>query len=493
MDSDPTSTASSPASPPYEPKGGKPKPRKIWHLPGWKWHVGLLDPRRAPYVVPFVTFALFVIIYHAAILFALELNYVYALGALALAVPIGFLTRLVINRAIKEASEILFAPFGVQDENAAYELLHDYLIARWAPILLLKKGTVEEKSLESPLLKMGLRGPGYVRVDAHTAILIQKGNGNSYQVKRVGEHFLGIQERLRGWVDISVQKKEFALAHVYTRDNIPLCVKGTLYYRLAQTHDVIGRNPKDMQLVTAMRFVLNLPKWTQTAEETAEAKLRDLFAEFDLNDIHGTYPQAVKFTIYDDAPTAPSKPATRAVVQERLDQALNLALNEWGCEALAIAIQEITLPLEIEKTLREAWATAWNNQIKYQEVDNKAKVKRREAEGERDAAEIKRTAEILSAQAEAEALRVTMASRTEATFEYLRRVEQFAKGNEIKLDTDLMREMLRTARWMMERTKKKRPRPEREDKTDKDDKSKKSKSDADDDADLRDEIFEDEE
>lgn len=451
MGQDPASpTASKSSAPKYYPKGSE-RPTLDWvRFLGFKSYSAILNTRKAPYLIALCVFLIFPLPWIAVNNFPLDPNYVLIGGWAICALFTGILARIATNGVVKESSELLFAPYGMKDEDSAYELLYDYLIRREAPILILQKGAPSEKSISSPLFKLGWRGPGFVQVDRDTAVLWQR--GNAFEVKRQGEHFFDQHTRLRGWVDVSVQKYEFELFRVYTKDNIPLRVKGTLYYRIAQSHDVLARNMRQVPLSIALKLALSVPRWSQTAEITAESKLRDLFAEFDLNDIHGTYPEAVKLSLMEEVlPKVAGRPATRTVVQERLDQVLNDSLREWGVEALKVIVHEITLPDEIEKTLRDAWATAWTNQIKYQEVDNKAKVKRREAEAEREASDIKRMAEILKAQAESESLRLTTTARTDATFEYLHRAEQFAKANEIKLDSELMREMLNTARLMTER------------------------------------------
>lgn len=464
MDSDPFPRAPVRAeSLPFRPKGaGKPR-GKPFHIPGWNWRVSLFNARKSPFLILLFAIVLMLIAIGASEMAQALRLYVLLASVFVLAGLLGLSTMLAVNGTIYECSEILFAPYGMKDEAAAYQVLYDYLITREAPVLVLQKGAITESTASSPMFKLGLRGPGFVRVDKDTALVLKKGKVSD--VKRAGQYFLSKDEYLWGAADLTVQTSAFALEHVYTKDNIPLCVKGTLYYRIFQPHDLMTRQTTTTDdhgaappFLIALQRALTLAKWQQTVEITSNAKLRDLFAEFNLNDIHGSYPQAVKLTYAEEEAPMPTPPATRTVVQERLDLALNETLRQWGVEALKIVIHEVTLPVETERTLREAWATAWKNQTLYHEADNKAKVKQREAEGERQASDHMRVAAILKAQAEAEALRLTTTARTEATFEYMQRAEDFAKANGIKLDADLMREMLRTARFMTERPSAKKKR-----------------------------------
>lgn len=374
---------------------------------------------------------------------------VVCIGLSLVAVSIGFLARQALTILIAEASEILFAPYGVPDRDAAFDLLYNYLVTRFAPILILEAGMPTEKSKESPLFKLGLRGPGFLRVDAKTAVLL-KGRDGGVTLREHGEYFFDRHEQVVGWANSSIHRTDFNLNGVYTKDNIPITLKGALYYRVVQKDDVLGRRSK-MATSVAVRLVSSIPNWPDTAMVFAYAKMRDFFSELLLNDIHGSYPKEIKHLYSDEGvkPTQNAPSISRNVIQQHLNESLNETLNRWGVEVISVVVQEIRLPPPVEKTLREAWATEWNNQVKYDQVDNGAKVKIREAEGERAAAEIKRVAEILKAQAEGESLRVTTDARTEAMYAYLHRVEMFAKANEIRLNENLLRELLQSTRWMM--------------------------------------------
>jgi regulator of protease activity HflC (stomatin/prohibitin superfamily) len=369
---------------------------------------------------------------------------------------------LILEHTIRSASEILFAPFGASDREQAFKLLRDYLLSGDVPTLIITDGKLDERSKDSIVVKMGMRGPAKIEIDGASAVLLDRGGVQRILTSDRESQIIqgGIQrvlmsdketqiidhlERVRGYVDLRLQQTQFQLKNVFTKDNIPLEISVTLQYRIQQNSEMLLRRNKYTPSEDAVkRAILAASDWRAQVESTARGKIRDMLAEYYLNDLHGSRPQVVELGTKSTVklPTHEAGiPSPRVPLQDELGKVLNNAIGSWGAEMVKVIIDEIAIPAEAEKTLRDAWAARWDNIVKIEKAQIDAIVAKKEAEGRKDAAEIHREATLIDAQADAEARRVRKMADYEASLEIARRNE--AVGH--PLDDQSLRELFRSS------------------------------------------------
>lgn len=346
------------------------------------------------------------------------------------AVILFILPSRIIEWLIRTAADILFAPYGMPDRELAFRFLRDYLLHGTLPILIIADGKVDERSKDSPMIKLGFRGPGNLVIDGASAALIER--QGIHRVLTVGSHFLDQIDRIRGFVDLRLQQGEFRLENVFTKDNIPLDLTVTVQYRIMQDQDILLRRSRYTPDPQAVRLaVLAALDWKAQAEATMRGKIRDLIAEYYLNDIHGTYPDEAASRPFIQSPR-PESP--RVPLQRQLTDVLDSAVEQWGADVVRVTVDEIKMPEQVKETLRKAWAALWKNRIEIQE----AEVAVREAE-------IRREATLINAQASAEAHRIRVTASAEAQLEITNRAAAIQQLTGNVISRELLGDMIRDA------------------------------------------------
>lgn len=405
------------------------------------------------------------------------------------AAAISLVAWAIIRSLIFAASEIVFAP-PPSDKQIAYQFLYDFLMNRLSPSLWIQEGQILDNQDGTPTKRIGMRGPANLKIDHASVVLMEKG-GKRYLLG-MGSHFIESNDYVRGIVDLYWHRKALSLGNVYTKDNIPLSINLTIYYRIQQSFDYTLRRgvyaPRQEAVISA---VMNNLDWKELTEVTARGALRDFFARYTLNDIHGTYPRLIPVdgTTVSSNPSGTESPL-RVGMEEKIRDDLTRAVWKWGAEVVAVSVDEILLPEAVQKTLREAWAAAWQHKVEHDKADVGARIKKREAEGTRDATEIERVAKMIRAvgeaesnnilararaerertvaEAQADAQRVLASSRAEVSVEFLRRVEQLFGESKMPNDPASIREYFALLRMVFlesegERRKKKGGKEEQAD------------------------------
>ena len=352
-----------------------------------------------------------------------------------LSVLLCVLVHQIIKLLIYSASELLFDPYGMADRESAFKFLYNYLIYGDLPFLIVTKGTIDERSKDSPLVKLGGRGPGIIKMDDVSVTLVQQ--GGFHRVIRGSSYFLSKSERIRGFVDLRLQQSQSTLKNVFTKDNIPLEMTVTIEYRIKQTSEAIPKRhihgPQPQAVINA---VLVATDWQAQTVTTIYGKVRDFVAEYNLNDIHGTYPDpdpSAKQTQFVSK-TIGAVDSPRVLLQTALKAALNASVEQWGAEVVKVTVDEIVMSGEVGETLRNAWATLWRNKILVQQAETDCRV-----------ADVKRETELTNARAIAEAHRIKAASSGEAQMEAVRRADRISQLIGHPIDEKVLNEMLRDA------------------------------------------------
>lgn len=399
-DSPPLGTPATP-KPPYTPIGRNQEKRKKDYVEKgepFRW----LAVRDVALVITIAGFVIYLLVMALVLYLPAQAGLFLAGGLIALPLVLFVGTERGVRAVIKEASDIFFGVYAFEDEHAAYVHLYNYLMNREAPVVFISHGRVAEISLGSPLLKMGLRGPGFVRVDPWSSIVIQ--SSANLLVRGAGEYFLGKSDTVRGMVDLGLQHSPIVLDNVYTKDNIPLKMNATLYFRIVQDASKLRRQMRRAPSDDAVKLaVMATIDWKEQTKATAQAKVRDSIAQFNFDDIHKSYPrllgeeEAIRPAAEGIPP--PQNGATsdlpRIELQRQLAEMVNEAIHQWGAEVVAITIDEINMHDDVKKTLREAWAAAWRHKVDFERAQVDARIDKRKAEGKRDAAEIDRSAQMI--------------------------------------------------------------------------------------------------
>ncbi len=370
------------------------------------------------------------------------------LGGFALILAIGAFAYMamipsrIVRTLIYQASEILFTPYGEADRLSAFRFLYDYIFWKKLPTLIFTDGKIDERTHDSLMVKWGYRGPGHLVIDSHTAVLVER--QEVMRVLTLGSHFLlDKSDWIRGAVDLTLKQEPFEMLNVFTKDGIPLHITGAFQFRVAQLQDPLVQRGKFTPDPQAVRLAIwAAPDWESKARLVALSKIRDLFAEYTLNEIHGSFPQIAATD--PNAGTAPIAHtfSPRACLQDDLTQASNAAVRAWGAEVVSVTIDEISMPEEVKKTLREAWAAQWTNTVKIEAADTQARVELRQAQGQLDAAVLRREAELALADGSAKATDARAKAVADAFDELAEHVRQTSGG---PVDSQVLAELLRAA------------------------------------------------
>jgi regulator of protease activity HflC (stomatin/prohibitin superfamily) len=336
----------------------------------------------------------------------------------------------IIQELIYSAAGLLLDPYGMADHEKARKFLYDYLLYGELSLLIITEGMVDGRSKDSPLIKLGGRGPGMVKIDDVSVVLIEQ--EGFHRILKAGTHFLDHSERIKGIVDLQLQEMKKTLKNVFTKDNIPLEMTMSIVYRIRREQKVLAKRhmpgPKPEAVINS---ILVASDWKAQTITAIDGKTRDFIAGYNLKDIHGTYPNQV-----DVASPSASKEiedeSPRVSLQRRLTEVLNTAVERWGAEIVTVTIEEIDMPNLVKETLHEAWGDIWKNKIKIQRAETDCQV-----------AEVKREITLTNAQSTAEARRIQNTTIAEAQLDVVRRADKIRQLTGSPIDEKVLSEMLR--------------------------------------------------
>jgi len=293
--------------------------------------------------------------------------------------------------------------------------------------------------------KMG--GPGILLVGKGSAVLLERQKGQ-FRVVGPGSYFIDRADRVRGTVDLRLQRGEYELDDVFTRDGIPLHIKFTVLYRIIQSEEMLikqGRYEPDLGAV--IRALLSARDWMAQTEIVARARLRDTIAEYRLDDLHAAFPQ-------EGVSEQESFQTPRVPLQEELETRLNEEAKDWGVEIARVTLDDIRMPEEVNKQMLEAWGAHWQDIVKSQEAETEARAAKTrargqadafiiEARGKKNAAELAGKAMLTEARAKADASVIERRAEAEAIAEYVRRVLGAYQVGGRPLDETMLKDLLK--------------------------------------------------
>ncbi len=406
-----------------------------------------------------------------------------AIGLVCLVVAVGVSFLLstipgrIVDSLIYSAAGVLFASHGLQDHQQAARFLHRYLFTGAVPFLIIREGRIDDRTRDSVMAKWDYRGPGYLRIDHVSAVLVER--EGIQRVLTLGSHYLDTRDWIRGLFDLRLRRARLQLQSVLTRDDIPLHITVTIQFRIMQRHEITAQQSRLLPDDRAVRrAVFAAPDWESQIETTARGTVRETIARYYLNDIQGTYyPQFVTAQVQEmvqpgapgadgessiddsssgavlpdssarfdaDLPSDTSgQETTRRPLSDVLRSRLNRAVAQWGAEVVGVTIEEITLPEEVKKTLRDAWAAHWSNIVKLEAADASAKVEQRLAEGSREAAKIKKQAAIVEAEGFVESNRIRATAAAETQVDLTRLLAAINKSTGRQMDESLLLDIMR--------------------------------------------------
>lgn len=449
----------------------------------------IAEPLKAPFKLPALAPTTAYMVLPVLVFVALAAGWLAGSSAnpllMGLAVGIGLVlvaTSIVVGMMLARSVVNTVAPlfmtrYGLSERERAQELISSMLSESTMPAYRIVQGEIRDdmnsdlyaryngvqSERRRELFRTSGYGPARLYLDSESAALIER--EGKFQVIHAGMHDITASDRLKGVAHLRPQRESFDLKGLYTRDMVPLDLKGSISFQIKQDARHLEQTQTHHVDVEVLRRAL-LPRdeWRSRTKAQIPLQINAILRECELWQIFLAPPKppapgeiATLYTLGQSVlPTG-----TRFELESRLKSRLNEVCWKWGVEINRVSIEQVVAPRDLsEAAYRTYMQWNQNNEQSLEQV-RQAELKLRLAQSENEQiklrqeseilhAETEKRKEILQAEGDAASYEKRMKARADGALEFARRIETLRQAMGSTLDEGTFRELLRALEMLRE-------------------------------------------